>query len=47
MLYEQMKRNIGQTPEEIDARAEQAAAESGAVNTEPETSGFDMASDDE
>ena len=31
MLYEQMKRNIGQTPEEIDAKAAQAAAESGAV----------------
>ena len=29
MLYEQMKRNIGQTPEEIDAKAEQTAAESG------------------
>ncbi len=28
MLYEQMKRNIGQTPEEIDAKAEQAARES-------------------
>ena len=32
MLYEQMKRNIGQTPEEIDAKAEQAAAESGAAS---------------
>lgn len=31
MLYEQMKRNIGQTPEEIDARAAEAAAEGGAV----------------
>lgn len=31
MLYEQMKRNIGQTPEEIDAKAEKAAAESGAA----------------
>ncbi|MBO5550517.1 MAG: rod-binding protein [Lachnospiraceae bacterium] len=31
MLYEQMKRNIGQTPEEIDAKAAQAAAESGAA----------------
>jgi flagellar protein FlgJ len=31
MLYEQMKRNIGQTPEEIDAKAEKASAESAAV----------------
>lgn len=31
MLYEQMKRNIGQTPEEIDEKAERAAAESGAA----------------
>ena len=31
MLYEQMKRNIGQTPEEIDAKAAQAAAEGGAA----------------
>ena len=31
MLYEQMKRNIGQTPEEIDAKAAQAAEESGAA----------------
>ncbi|MBQ8955772.1 MAG: rod-binding protein [Lachnospiraceae bacterium] len=31
MLYEQMKRNIGQTPEEIDAKSEQAAIDSGAA----------------
>ncbi len=29
MLYEQMKRNLGQTPEEIDAKAAEAAAETG------------------
>ena len=33
MLYEQMKRNIGQTPEEIDAKATQTATESGAANS--------------
>lgn len=33
MLYEQMKRNIGQTPEEIDAKASQSAAESGAASS--------------
>ena len=33
MLYEQMKRNIGQTPEEIDAKASQTAAESGAASS--------------
>lgn len=34
MLYEQMKRNIGQTPEEIDGRTEKAASESEAVTDE-------------
>jgi len=38
MLYEQMKRNIGQTPEEIDAKAQQAAAESGAVTSKDKSS---------
>lgn len=33
MLYEQMKRNIGQTPEEIDAKAAGTAAETAAVST--------------
>ena len=45
MLYEQMKRNIGQTPEDIDAKAEQAAIDSGAVK--PESTGSDPASIDE
>lgn len=34
MLYEQMKRNIGQSPEEIDAKAAKAASESGAAASE-------------
>ncbi len=33
MLYEQMKRNIGQTPEEIEANAAKAAAEAASVSS--------------
>ncbi len=38
MLYEQMKRNIGQTPEEIDARAAEAAEKNGAAVSEDDSS---------
>ena len=43
MLYEQMKRNIGQTPEEIDAKA----AESGAAVSEASGEDSDTSSQDE
>ncbi len=47
MLYEQMKRNIGQSPEEIDAKAAEAAAESGAAVSESVAEGSDISSGDE
>ncbi|MCR5773765.1 MAG: rod-binding protein [Lachnospiraceae bacterium] len=37
MLYEQMKRNIGQSPEEIDAKAAQTAAENGMTDIKEES----------
>ena len=44
MLYEQMKRNIGQTPEEIDAKASE---ERGAAMSETEFTEKDATSTDE
>lgn len=47
MLYEQMKRNIGRSPEEIDAKAAKAASESGAAAAEALKENSGISSGDE
>lgn len=47
MLYEQMKRNIGQTPEEIEANAAKAAAEAASVSSGSNPAEIKKPSEDE